>query len=328
MAVDAFIAWGHGTQTDGSPDVGCTDGSYTEAGLMGPITKAFVAKLRAHGMNISSDADTNNDRNITYCVRDANNLGAGVYVSVHCDFNQAPSGTYPIVYPGSSDGMRLAQCIDAAVRCRIPIGTRGILQRADWEVTDTNMPACIFETGSIRADIGILRDQATEYGNAMACGVMDYFGVAYDGTTVQPDTPAQVPETTESAGDIDCRFGDYNIVVGQMQRDLRAMAYEDENGNPIAIDDDFGPATEYAVKRLQSYHGLEIDGIYGPLSDAALMSEIRQVQEALVAKGYNIHVDGAVGQQTDLAIRDFQAKNGLTVDGIVGTATRAALGIA
>ena len=57
------------------------------------------------------------------------------------------------------------------------------------------------------------------------------------------------------------------------------------------------------------------------------MGEIRQVQEALVAKGYNLHVDGAVGQQTDSAIRDFQAKNGLGVDGIVGNATRAALGI-
>ncbi|MEG1718621.1 MAG: peptidoglycan-binding domain-containing protein, partial [Bacteroidales bacterium] len=115
--------------------------------------------------------------------------------------------------------------------------------------------------------------------------------------------------------------------VGQMQRDLRAMAYEDENGNALIVDDDFGRGTEYAVKRLQSCHGLEIDGIYGVLSDAALMGEIKQVQEALVAKGYNLHVDGAIGQQTDLAIRDFQAKNGLISDGIVGNATRAALGI-
>ena len=189
------------------------------------------------------------------------------------------------------------------------------------------MPAVIFETGSIRADITILRDKPTEYGNALACGLMDYLGVAYDGTTIPPETPAPVPETTETAGDILLEYGDENIAVGQMQRDLRAMAYEDQNGNELVIDDDFGPATEYAVKRLQSFHGLEVDGIYGPLSDAALMREIRQVQEALVVKGYDLHVDGAVGQRTDLAIRDFQAKNGLVVDGIVGNATRAALGI-
>lgn len=330
MSIDAFSAWGHGIQTDGTPDCGCTDGNYTEAGLMGPIVRACVDQLRAWGLSVESDVDTGNDRNMTYTVRDANNADARIYFSLHCDWNQAPSGTYPIVYPGSGEGIRLAQCLDNAVRARIPIGTRGILQRADYEVSNTDMPAVIFETGSIRQDIGILRDKAAAYGFALACGVMDYFGLPYDGSgaTAAPDQNiTNPPISTDAEGDIDCRFGDMNIVVGQMQRDLRAMAYEDESGKELVIDDDFGPATEYAVRRLQSFHGLEVDGIYGPLSDAALMGEIRQVQEALVAKGYDLHVDGAVGQQTDLAIRDFQAKNGLAVDGIVGNATRAALGI-
>lgn len=329
MSIDAFIAWGHGIQTDGTPDCGCVYGDYTEAGLMGPITQAFVATLRRYGLSVESDADTGNDRNITYCVRDANNADAGIYVSCHCDYELAPSGTFPIVYPGSGEGIRLAQCLDNAVRARINIGTRGILQRADWEVSDTDMPACIFETGSISQDLGILRDQAAAYGTAMGCGVLDYFGIAYGDVPIAPSDPNidNPPVSTESEGDICLEFGDENIVVGQMQRDLRAMAYEDQNGNELVIDDDFGPATEYAVKRLQSFHGLVVDGIYGPLSDAALMGEIRQVQEALVAKGYDLHVDGAVGQQTDLAIRDFQAKNDLIVDGIVGNATRAALGI-
>lgn len=330
MSIDSFIAQGHGRSTDGSWDCGCVDGNYTEEALMGPITRAFVDTLRAHGLRVESDVDTGNDRNITYCVRDANNARARIYVSCHCDWNRAPSGTYPIVYPGSAEGIRLAQCLDNAVRARIPIGTRGILQRADYEVSNTDMPAVIFETGSIRQDIGVLRDKAAAYGFALACGVMDYFGLPYDGSgaTAAPDQNIMNPPiSTEAEGDIDCRFGDMNIVVGQMQRDLRAMAYEDQNGNELVIDDDFGPATEYAVRRLQSFHGLEVDGIYGPLSDAALMGEIRQVQEALVTKGYNLHVDGAVGQQTDSAIRDFQTKNGLGVDGIVGNATRAALGI-
>lgn len=329
MGMDSFIAQGHGRSTDGSWDCGCVYGNYTEEELMGPITRAFVDTLRAHGLDVMSDVDTGNDRNITYCVRDANNANARIYVSCHCDYELAPSGTFPIVYPGSGEGIRLAQCLDNAVRARISIGTRGILQRADWEVSDTNMPACIFETGSISKDLNILRDQAAAYGTALACGVMDYFGMAYGDVPVAPTNPNvdNPVNTTDSEGDICLEFGDENIVVGQMQRDLRAMAYEDQNGNELVIDDDLGPATEYAVRRLQSCHGLERDGIYGPLSDAALMGEIRQVQEALVAKGYDLHVDGAVGQQTDLAIRDFQAKNGLVVDGIVGNATKAALGI-
>ncbi|MEF9918969.1 MAG: peptidoglycan-binding protein [Eubacterium sp.] len=323
MAYPAINA-GHGISTDGSWDCGCVDGNYTEADLMLLIVQKLVAKLRAIGVDVQTDADGGNDANITICVSRANNAGVDIYVSLHCDWNQAPSGTYPIVYPGSADGIRLAQCLDNAVRARLPIGTRGILQRADWEVTDTQMPACIFETGSILADIDILLD-SDAYSNALFCGVCDYFGIAYGDIPSAPSNPNV--DNPVNTGDICLEFGDENIVVGQMQRDLRAMAYEDENGNALIVDDDFGRGTEYAVKRLQSCHGLEIDGIYGVLSDAALMGEIKQVQEALVAKGYNLHVDGAIGQQTDLAIRDFQAKNGLISDGIVGNATRAALGI-
>ena len=128
-----------------------------------------------------------------------------------CDWNQAPSGTYPIVYPGSGEGIRLAQCLDNAVRARINIGTRGILQRADYEVSNTDMPAVIFETGSIRQDIGILRDHAAAYGFALACGVMDYFGLPYDGSgpTAPPNPNIDNPvNTTDSEGDILLEFGD------------------------------------------------------------------------------------------------------------------------
>ncbi|MEG2419066.1 MAG: peptidoglycan-binding protein, partial [Eubacterium sp.] len=304
-------------------------GNYTETALMMAIGGFMAKALRAMGVEVITDCDTGNDRNITYCVRDANGARVEAYVSLHCDYNQAPSGTYPIVYPGSSEGIRLAQCLDNAVRARIAIGTRGILQRADWEVTDTDMPACIFECGSIRADIGILTGQQEAYGYALACGVADYFGIAYGDVPAAPPNPGvdNPVATTDTDEDILLQFEDANIAVGQLQRDLRAMAYEDANGNAIAVDDDFGPATEYAVRRLQSVHGLVVDGIYGPLSDAALMAEIWQVQEALVARGYALHVDGAVGVQTDCAIRDFQSKNGLVVDGIVGNATLAALGL-
>ena len=321
--MDAFIAWGHGIQTDGSPDCGCTYGDISEAELMGPITAALVAELRARGFVVGSDADTGNDRNMTYTVRDANNSGAEIYVSVHCDFYLAPSGTYPICHPDSPEGYRLAQCIDNAVRARIPITTRGILKRADYEVRATGMPAVIFETGSIRADLDILRDMAPFYGQAMAIGILDYFGIPTESNDLLPHPAPPVLDTTE----ILLSFGDTGIAVGQLQRDLRAMAYEDAAGRTLIIDDDFGPATEYAVRRLQSFQQLAVDGIYGPISDAALMREIKTVQNALIDQGFAIEADGAVGQQTDAAIREFQRTKGLTPDGIVGTKTLAALGL-
>jgi len=331
MSEKGYVAWGHGTTTTGGNDGGCVYGNYTEAGLVGPIVKACVTQLRKWGITVKSDVGTNNDRNMIVCVSDANAYGAEFYFSIHCDYDQAPSGTYPIAYPGSTQGIKLAQCLTNAVQARLPIGTRGILQTDYYEVRATNMPACIFETGGIKSDLTILRDRAQEYGYALACGVMDYLGKEYNNveSVVQAaSTPTAVlTPTTTTVEDICCQFDDENIVVGQMQRDLRAMGYTGTDGSPLIVDDDFGANTKHAVLTLQKLHGLVQDGIYGPKSDAALMAEITKVQKALCAKGYKVNVDGAIGNETHNQLVKFQADNGLVADGIVGTKTEAALGI-
>ena len=52
---------------------------------------------------------------------------------------------------------------------------------------------------------------------------------------------------------------------------------------------------------------------------------VKQIQTALVARGYKVTTDGKFGAQTEQAIKGFQAKNGLTQDGVVGPATWAKL---
>ncbi|MBK5244275.1 MAG: N-acetylmuramoyl-L-alanine amidase [Eubacteriaceae bacterium] len=167
-----YLAVGHGTQSNGVWDPGCVDGDYTEADLMLAIGKVAAAKLRALGFTVNTDADTDNDKNIAVGVALANEWGADVYTSIHCDYNLAPSGTLPIVYPGSEDGVRLANCFIASAQVRMGLGTRGIIQRDDWEVADTNMTACIFETGGIRPDIGKLLD-VEMFGEVVAQGIYD-----------------------------------------------------------------------------------------------------------------------------------------------------------
>lgn len=56
--------------------------------------------------------------------------------------------------------------------------------------------------------------------------------------------------------------------------------------------------------------------------------DVRKVQDRLSRWGYYTgSVDGVYGARTYRAVRRFQAKNGLAVDGIVGPNTAAALGI-
>ncbi|MGG6238740.1 peptidoglycan-binding protein [Nodosilinea sp. AN01ver1] len=126
-------------------------------------------------------------------------------------------------------------------------------------------------------------------------------------------------------------------------------------GIAIAADGVFGSATDRAVRQFQASRGLVADGIVGPQTLALLQNQtpptppaqrppavirvlrlanpytrgddVRLVQQALSRVGFAVVADGAFGPATDRAVRQFQASRGLTVDGVVGSRTRASLGV-
>lgn len=58
-------------------------------------------------------------------------------------------------------------------------------------------------------------------------------------------------------------------------------------------------------------------------------SKVTKIQERLKLWGYyNGAVDGIFGSSTEAAVKFFQRRNGLVVDGVIGTATGRALGVA
>ena len=108
----------------------------------------------------------------------------------------------------------------------------------------------------------------------------------------------------------------------------------------IAVDNIYGNETKKAlVKALQTelnkqYNkNLNVDGIFGEKTKSACVSLKKGVkgnitwilQAMLVCKGYNISVDSDFGHNTENAVRDYQSKNGLSVDGIAGKNTFAKL---
>lgn len=54
-------------------------------------------------------------------------------------------------------------------------------------------------------------------------------------------------------------------------------------------------------------------------------NDVLELQKILNQNGYKLTEDGIFGSKTDAAVRDYQQKNGLDVDGIVGTNTWGAL---
>ena len=107
-------------------------------------------------------------------------------------------------------------------------------------------------------------------------------------------------------------------------------------GLNISIDNIYGNETKKAlVKGLQTelnkqYHrGLAVDGIFGANTYNACIN-VRKgaegnitylIQAMLVCHSFDIDADGIFGPATESAVKEFQSRNGLSVDGIVGKNT-------
>ena len=112
------------------------------------------------------------------------------------------------------------------------------------------------------------------------------------------------------------------------------------------VDGMWGKGTLTAVMRYQSDGGLAVDGVVGGGTARKLgitlynveksggivkgktAENIRKFQTARKSIGYYTSpVDGAWGRRTMCAVMSYQSDHGLTVDGVVGSATEKALGI-
>lgn len=134
-----------------------------------------------------------------------------------------------------------------------------------------------------------------------------------------------------------------NEIISQPQKNApkgnvaRIQATLNERyGLNIAVDNIYGNETKRAlVKGLQTElnkqynRGLAVDGIFGTNTYNACIN-VRKgaegnitylIQAMLVCHSFDIDADGIFGPATENAVREFQKRNGLSVDGIVGKNT-------
>jgi peptidoglycan hydrolase-like protein with peptidoglycan-binding domain len=122
--------------------------------------------------------------------------------------------------------------------------------------------------------------------------------------------------------------------VRTLQHLLRA------HGKNVAVDGIFGPATETAVRQVQTTGGVAADGIVGPQTWPILIVQVSRGSRGDAVKGVQeefqfrnlsgdpnqgLQIDGIFGPLTDQAVRGFQDALGIGVDGIVGPLTWRAL---
>ncbi len=136
-------------------------------------------------------------------------------------------------------------------------------------------------------------------------------------------------------------YGKTDANVAAVQARLKTYGYYKST-----VDAKWGKATLIALLRYQSNNGLTVDGVVGggtarklgiTLSSTArsgginkgkTYENVKAVQTALKSAGYySSAVDGVWGRRTMCAVMHFQSDSGLTVDGVVGSATERKLGI-
>ena len=100
----------------------------------------------------------------------------------------------------------------------------------------------------------------------------------------------------------------------------------------LVVDGIFGAETQAKVKNFQNKNDItDEDGSVGPetwtviiinVSQGSNGDAVRAVQYLLQKKyGYTLEIDGSFGPITLQAVKDFQSKQGLTSDGVVGPLT-------
>ena len=132
-------------------------------------------------------------------------------------------------------------------------------------------------------------------------------------------------------------YGEKSDVVLACQERLKELGYL-----TTTPDGAYGEDTVVAVKQFQARNDQVVDGYLGPSTRIALNrpdaranglmlgergDAVTKVQQLLNKHGYLVsgNVTGYYGEATENAVRNFQSRNGLTSDGLVGVQTMAKL---
>lgn len=151
--------------------------------------------LRAHGVTVKvSEAGIGDDGNgYVASVKEGETWGPDIYVADHTNAtgNAAVkrSGVQAYCWLGDPNSKRLGECINARMDPIVPGGASIQDGSGLYEVSGPSATAVLMESGyhDSPVDAAVIRTKTTEMGEALAYGILDYFGIPIQVTTTQED---------------------------------------------------------------------------------------------------------------------------------------------
>ena len=159
--------------------------------------------LRAHGVEVKvSEAGIGDDGNgYVASVKEGEAWGPDVYVADHTNAtgNAAVkrSGVQAYCWLGDANSRRLGECINARMDPIVPGGASIQDGSGLYEVSGPSATAVLMESGyhDNPIDAAVIRTKTTEMGEALAYGILDYFGIQ----TTTPSEEEDIMSTESTA---------------------------------------------------------------------------------------------------------------------------------
>jgi len=223
----------------------------------------------------------------------------------------------------TAEDQKLAEAIHRRLVEYTGLKDRGIKRSNLYIINQNQVPAVLTEGGFMDSEIDypvITSEEGQDaYARAVAEGIVEYLQLEVKTTESETTIINNQPKRVDGT-------------ITKIQSTLNARY-----GFGIAVDGIFGKETKKAlIKALQielnkQYNkGLDVDGVFGPKTKRACVTvkkgakgNITYILQALLFfYGYDTNgVDGIFGAGTEGAVEQFQANNGLEVDGKAGKNT-------
>lgn len=284
--------------------------------LMRNDFSVFDVKPEMQDVSINERIRRINRQNLTLLVTFA-------YNAIGTEFSNA-SGVevyYSTSNPKASESQRLSNNIYSQLIQGTPQNGRGVKTLNVGVLSNVNCVSSLIEAGFMTnlREVGLMINPLfqTEVGEETCRGVSEYLNATYNAR-----------DDLSSYQTI--RDGTSNNFVFLLQFILNQLGYS------LLVDGKFGRNTDAAVKNFQSKNNLSVDGIVGPNTWKTLLTlpqypiirrgdsgnYVRFLQQLLESKLIPVgKIDGVFGIRTENAVKSFQQRQGLVVDGIVGQNT-------
>lgn len=171
--IKVYIDLGHGGH-----DSGAINKAHRESDrvlIVGLKVRAKLEKTGKFEVRMSRDNDTY--RSLQQRTDDANNWGADIFISIHCNSSTNKNANGVETYCLNFKYRKLADHINNGILQCMELRNRGVKEGNYHVVRETNMSACLTELAFMSNDGDLLKllHEIEGFANGIFKGVMDYY---------------------------------------------------------------------------------------------------------------------------------------------------------